>query len=90
MPLDQFPAICEALRSSGYRPIRIRPFNVPITLRRDAVAEPHAELEEYYVSAIWTRDKLRWELQPAVTKSQLPGPDSPATKNRTPLYRRMV
>ena len=47
MPLDQFPAIREALRSSGYRPTRIRPFNVLITLRRDAVAEPHAEREEY-------------------------------------------
>ncbi len=81
MPLDQFTAICEALRPSGYRPTRVRPFNVLITLRRDAVAEPHAEREEYTVAAIWTRDKLRWELQPSVTKDQLPGLDAPAIKD---------
>ncbi len=80
MPLDQFPAICEALRPSGYRPTRVRP-NVLITLRRDSVAEPHAEREEYNVSAIWTRDDRKWKLQPSVNKDELPGPDTPATKD---------
>jgi len=33
------------------------------------------------VAAIWTRDGKSWQLQPSVTKDQLPWPDVPAIKD---------
>jgi len=33
------------------------------------------------VAAIWTRDGLKWEIQPRVTKGQLPAPDAPGAKD---------
>src|SRR5262249_47858282 len=47
MPLDQFLRSAEALRKSGYRPIKFRPYRV-----NDAVQ----------VAAVWTRDGQDWQI----------------------------
>ena len=63
--------------------------------RLSAVPEPQAESSDLsvigadgnrrvpatLVAAIWTRDGLKWELQPRVTKAQLPASDAPAGKD---------
>jgi serine/threonine protein kinase/formylglycine-generating enzyme required for sulfatase activity len=45
--LDRFVALAEGLRSSGYRPIRVRPYRV------NGAAQ---------VAAIWTRDGRPWQI----------------------------
>ncbi len=45
MPLDEFLANSEALRDSGYRPVRLR---------------PHVSGGTVHVSAIWARDGRNW------------------------------
>ena len=47
MPLDEFVTIAEALRKSGYRPTRFRPYAEGKTLR---------------VAAVWTRDGRPWRM----------------------------
>ena len=47
MPLDEFLKVAEALRPSGYRPTRFRPYAEGKTLR---------------VAAVWTRDGRPWRL----------------------------
>ena len=47
MPLDEFLTTAEALRKSGYRPIRFRPY---------------AEGKSLRVAAVWTRDGRPWRL----------------------------
>jgi formylglycine-generating enzyme required for sulfatase activity/predicted transcriptional regulator len=47
MPLDEFLTIAEALRKSGYRPVRFRPY---------------AEGKSLGVAAVWTRDGRPWRL----------------------------
>ena len=47
MPLDEFLKIAEALRPSGYRPTRFRPY---------------AEGKNLRVAAVWTRDGRPWRL----------------------------
>ena len=47
MPMDEFLTTAEALRKSGYRPIRFRPFADGKTLQ---------------VAAVWTRDGRHWRL----------------------------
>ena len=90
MPLDQFPAICEALRASGYRPTRVRPYLSLLPLAGGAVSAASAQPgptqadrpdEGVYAAAIWTRDEKSWQLQPAVTKNELSGPATPATQD---------
>ena len=88
MPLDQFPAICEALRPSGYRPTRVRPYGSRHS--PSAVASPGTvgdsadgtrSVPATLVAAMWTRDDRKWELQPSVTNDQLPSPDALAAKD---------
>src|SRR5271165_202741 len=45
MPLDEFVEVAEALRPSGYRPTRFRPY---------------AEGKTHRVAAVWTRDGRAW------------------------------
>jgi serine/threonine protein kinase/formylglycine-generating enzyme required for sulfatase activity len=45
MPLDEFPAASEALKASGYCPIRFR---------------PHTDGQVVRVAAVWTRDGRKW------------------------------
>src|SRR5262249_25333192 len=47
MPLDQCLATLKALRASGYRPIRFRPY---------------ADGPEVRVAAVWTRDGRQWRI----------------------------
>ena len=47
MPLDEFVKVAEALRPSGYRPTRFRPYAEDKTLR---------------VAAVWTRDGRPWRM----------------------------
>ena len=47
MPLDEFVKVAEALRKSGYRPTRFRPYAEGKTLR---------------VAAVWTRDGRPWRM----------------------------
>ena len=47
MPLEEFLAVAEGLRPSGYRPIRFRPFVNDKRMR---------------VAAAWTRDGQEWQL----------------------------
>ena len=47
MPLDEFVKVAEALRKSGYRPIRFRPY---------------AEGKSLRVAAVWTRDGRPWRM----------------------------
>jgi hypothetical protein len=55
MPLDQFLATIEALRASGYRPIRFRPY---------------ADGLEVRVAAVWTRDGRKWRIAPGLTAEE--------------------
>jgi serine/threonine protein kinase/formylglycine-generating enzyme required for sulfatase activity/energy-coupling factor transporter ATP-binding protein EcfA2 len=88
MPLDQFPAICEALRPSGYRPTRVRPYSSSLAPSAAGAAaslsnsaDGTGRMPATFVSAIWTRDNLRWQLQPSVAIDRLPEPDSPAIQD---------
>src|SRR5271165_3144808 len=47
MPLDEFVEVAEALRPSGYRPTRFRPY---------------AEGKTHRVAAVWTRDGRPWRM----------------------------
>src|SRR5262249_30436797 len=47
MPLDEFLTTAEALRQSGYRPVRFRPY---------------FDAELVWVAAVWTRDGRRWRI----------------------------
>ncbi len=88
MPLPQFREIAETLRTSGYRPTRVRPHLSLLPLaggeggRRpdEGVAKAAAE-PTLQISAVWTRDNLRWLLDPSLSKADLPALDAPATKD---------
>ena len=47
MPLDEFLKVAEALRNSGYRPTRFRPY---------------ADGQDLQVAAVWTRDGRHWRM----------------------------
>jgi formylglycine-generating enzyme required for sulfatase activity len=47
MPLDEFLIAAEALRKSGYRPVRLRPY---------------ADEQVVRVAAVWTRDGRNWRI----------------------------
>jgi len=55
MPLDEFLTTAEALRKSGYRPIRFRPY----------IDEQVAK-----VAAVWTRDGRNWRVSPGLTADE--------------------
>jgi formylglycine-generating enzyme required for sulfatase activity len=124
MPLFEFLELAESLRTSGYRPTRIRPHQSLLPLaggegarRADegvvtaasptlhsTTATPASEglppssttasedregdraggtrrVPATLVAAIWTRDTLRWHLDPGLKKSDIPVPDAPAIKD---------
>jgi len=94
MPLATFLEVAEDLRPSGYRPTRIRPH---LSLPRNPSIRPIAGGEggrrpdeggaslaatpTLQVAAIFTRDNLRWHVDPSLSKADLPVPDTPATKD---------
>src|SRR5262249_28444894 len=55
MPLDQFLASIEALRASGYRPIRLRPY---------------ADGPAVRVAAVWTRDGRKYRIALGLTDEE--------------------
>ena len=56
LPLGEFAAVVEALRPSGYRPIRLRPY-----ITADALL----------VAAVWQRDGRDWHIARGLTAAQL-------------------
>ena len=56
MPLDEFVATAEALRKSGYRPVRFRPY---------------ADGTGTRVAAVWTRDGRNWRLASGQTPDEV-------------------
>jgi formylglycine-generating enzyme required for sulfatase activity/tRNA A-37 threonylcarbamoyl transferase component Bud32 len=56
LPLDRYSTLADELRSSGYRPIRLRPYRHGETVR---------------VAAVWTRDERDWRLAVGLTAADL-------------------
>ncbi len=56
MPIGEFRTTAEALRNSGYRPVRFRPFAAGQTLR---------------VAAVWTRDGRKWRISSDLTAEEV-------------------
>ncbi len=56
MPLDEFLTTAEALRASGYRPCRFRPY---------------ADGQAVRVAAVWTRDWRDWRIASGLTRGEL-------------------
>ena len=56
MPLDEFLTIAEALRKSGYRPVRFRPY---------------ADGQVVRVAAVWTRDGRNWRISSGLTADEV-------------------
>ena len=56
MPLDEFVATAEALRKSGYRPVRFRPY---------------ADGTGTRVAAVWNRDGRHWRLASGQTPDEI-------------------
>ncbi|HQZ66326.1 MAG TPA: SUMF1/EgtB/PvdO family nonheme iron enzyme, partial [Planctomycetaceae bacterium] len=79
MPWNTFQELAETLRASGYRPTKVRPHSSLLPL---AGGEGARRADEgVLVAAIFTRDGLKWALQSAVTKAQLPASDAHAAKD---------
>ena len=87
MPLDQFPAICEALRASGYRPTRVRPY---LSLLPLAGGEGgHRPDEGVYVAAIWTRWGNGWNSATSLAASTF-RQQSPTARSRHTRHQRRL
>ncbi|MFM7833179.1 MAG: hypothetical protein ACKPJD_15420, partial [Planctomycetaceae bacterium] len=68
LPLAELPAVVQALESSGYRPVRIRPV---VGAADDALR----------MSAVWVRDGGRFAVQPGLQQGDLPQPDVNAVRD---------
>ena len=67
MPLDEFLAATEALRKSGYRPVRFRPY---------------ADERVVRVAAVWTRDGRNWRIASGMTADDLRQQDERNKKDK--------
>jgi hypothetical protein len=67
MPLDEFLTTAEALRKSGYRPIRIRPY-------------PDGQVVK--VAAVWNRDGRDWRISSDLTADEVRRQDERNKKAR--------
>jgi eukaryotic-like serine/threonine-protein kinase len=67
MPLDEFLMTALALRKSGYRPIRFRPF---------------ANGQVVRVAAVWTRDGRPWRISSGLTADQIREHDEKNRKDK--------
>jgi serine/threonine protein kinase len=56
MPLEEFRAVANELRPSGYRPIRFRPY---------------ATDQNVLVAAVWTRDRQEWRLAHGLSAAEV-------------------
>lgn len=78
VPWDDFQNLSNQMNTSGYRPVRVRPY------RQVSASSPDDQTQSnppVLVAAAWTRDGKRWELQSDLAIAQLPDPDSPAAKD---------
>ena len=67
MPLDEFLTTAEALRKSGYRPIRFRPY---------------ADGQVVRVAAVWTRDGGNWRIASGLTPEEVREQDERNKKDK--------
>jgi hypothetical protein len=67
MPLDEFLRTAEALRQSGYRPVRFRPYSNDHSVR---------------VAAVWTRDGRPWRIASGLTADEVRQQDGRNRKDR--------
>jgi serine/threonine protein kinase/formylglycine-generating enzyme required for sulfatase activity/tetratricopeptide (TPR) repeat protein len=67
MPLDDFLTTAEALRKSGYRPVRFRPF---------------ADEQVIRVAAVWTRDGRNWRISSDMTAEEVRQEDERNKKDK--------
>jgi serine/threonine protein kinase/formylglycine-generating enzyme required for sulfatase activity/tetratricopeptide (TPR) repeat protein len=67
MPMDEFLTTAEALRKSGYRPTRFRPY---------------AQGKSLQVAAVWTRDGRNWRSASGMTADDLRQHDERNKKDR--------
>ena len=67
MPLDEFLTTAEALRKSGYRPLRFRPY---------------ADGQVVRVAAVWTRDGRNWRISSGLTADEVRQQDERNKKDR--------
>jgi eukaryotic-like serine/threonine-protein kinase len=67
MPIDEFLTTAEALRTSGYRPIRFRPY---------------ADGQAMRVAAIWTRDRRPWRVSSGLTADEVRQQDERNKKDK--------
>jgi serine/threonine protein kinase/formylglycine-generating enzyme required for sulfatase activity len=65
MPMGEFLASAEALRKSGYRPVRFRPYADGMVVR---------------VAAVWTRDGRNWQISSGLTADEIRQQDERSTK----------
>ena len=72
MPLDEFLTTAEALRKSGYRPIRFRPY---------------ADGQAVRVAAVWTRDGRNWRIASGQTADEVRQQDERNRKEQVPSRR---
>ena len=56
MALDEFLSVAEGLRTTGFRPIRLRPYSKGHAVR---------------VAAVWTRDGLDWQISSGLTAEEI-------------------
>ena len=67
MPLDEFLTTAEALRKSGYRPVRFRPY---------------ADGQVVRVAAVWTRDGRNWRIAHGLTAEEVRQQDERNKKDK--------
>ena len=67
MPLDEFLTTAEALRKSGYRPVRFRPY---------------ADGQAVRVAAVWTRDGRNWRISSGLTAEEVRQQDERNKKDK--------
>ena len=67
MPLDEFVTTAEALRKSGYRPVRFRPY---------------ADGRAIRVAAVWTRDGRNWRISSGLTAEEVRQQDDRNKKDK--------
>ena len=72
MPLDEFLTIAEALRKSGYRPVRFRPY---------------ADGQVVRVAAVWTRDGRNWRISSGLTADEVRTQDERNSGEKIPPRR---
>jgi serine/threonine protein kinase/formylglycine-generating enzyme required for sulfatase activity/tetratricopeptide (TPR) repeat protein len=67
MPIDEFVSTAEGLKTSGYRPVRCRPY---------------ADGPAVRVAAVWTRDRRRWRMASNLTDDEVRQEDERNRKDR--------